>query len=154
VAIVDAAMAIASGLADIAIAGGAELLSDPPIRVRRPMRKRLVAAQKARGIGDYLKLFKGLGLSDLLPEVPTIAEFSTGLTMGETAERLAARLAISRADQDAYALLSHQRAARATFRRTLRRAMRPSSRTTASAATARSRSWVVLRPRSNASRAR
>jgi acetyl-CoA acyltransferase len=113
VAIVNAATAIASGLADVAIAGGAELLSDPPIRVRRPVRKRLVAERKARGPSDYFKLLKGLKPADLLPETPAIAEFSTGLTMGQTCERLAARLRIPRAEQDVFALQSHLRAARA-----------------------------------------
>lgn len=113
VAIANSVNAIASQLADVAIAGGAELLSDPPIRVRRPLRKRLLAADKARGIRDYLALLRGLRPTDLLPELPAIAEFSTGLTMGQTAERLATRLRISREDQDAYALSSHRRSAAA-----------------------------------------
>lgn len=106
--------AIASGQAGVVIAGGAELLSDPPIRVRRPLRKRLMAAQKARGIGGFLAAMKGLKPADLLPEVPALAEFTTGLTMGENGERLAKRLGITREEQDAWALASHQRAARAT----------------------------------------
>ena len=114
VAIANAVSAIASGQADVVVAGGAELLSDPPIRYRRAIRKRLVAAQKAKGIGDYLKLLKGLKLRDLVPETPAIAEFSTGLTMGQTAERLARRMGIGRGEQDAFAVLSHHRAARAT----------------------------------------
>lgn len=114
VSIVNSVLAIAAGMADVAIAGGAEVLSDPPIRFRRPMRRRLVAAQKARGWQDYLALLKGLHWRDLLPDVPAIAEYSTGLTMGETAERLAQRLAISRDAQDEYAALSHLRAAMAT----------------------------------------
>jgi acetyl-CoA acyltransferase len=113
VAVENAVLALSAGLADVAIAGGAEVLSDPPIRYRRPVRKRLVAAQKARGLGDYLNLLRGLRPADLLPEVPAIAEYSTGLTMGETAERLAKRLGISRAAQDEYAALSHLRAAAA-----------------------------------------
>jgi acetyl-CoA acyltransferase len=111
VAVANAVLAIAAGQADVAVAGGAELLSDPPIRVRRPLRKRLVAAQKARGLGDYLALLRGLAPADLLPEIPAIAEYSTRLTMGETAERLAKRYGISRHDQDSFALRSHRLAA-------------------------------------------
>ena len=110
----DAARAIATGGADIAIAAGAETLSDAPIRYRRSVRKRLIAAQKAKGPGDYLKLLKGLGPKDLLPEPVALAEFSTGEIMGENCERLAKRLGIGREAQDAYAAGSHQRAAAAT----------------------------------------
>ena len=113
VAISSGAEAISSGGADLVIAGGAETLSDVPIRFRRPVRKRLIQSQKARGPADYLKLLRGLRLSDLLPEVPALAEFSTGLTMGQNGERLAKRLGITREEQDAFALASHQGAARA-----------------------------------------
>lgn len=113
VAVECATTAIASGQAGVVVAGGAELLSDPPIRVRRPLRKRLMAAQKARGIGGFLSAMKGLRPADLLPEVPALAEFTTGLTMGENGERLAKRLGITREEQDSWALVSHQRAAKA-----------------------------------------
>ena len=114
VAFQDAANAIATGAADIAIAGGTETVSDVPIRFSRPLRKRMIAGQRARGIGDWLKLAGGLKLRDLAPDVPPIADFSTGLTMGQNAERLAKRLGITRAEQDRYAEMSHHRAARAT----------------------------------------
>ncbi len=113
VAFMDAAAAIALGAADIAIAGGTETLSDAPIRVSRPVRKRLIASQKARGAGDYLKLLKGLKARDLLPAIPSIADFSTGLTMGQSGERLAKRHGITREAQDDFALASHHRAAKA-----------------------------------------
>lgn len=108
------AHAIAVGEIDIAVAGGTETLSDVPIRVSRPIRKRLIAGQKAKGIGGWLRLLRGLRFKDLAPVVPSIADFSTGLTMGQNAERLAKRLGISRTDQDEYAMMSHHRAARAT----------------------------------------
>jgi acetyl-CoA acyltransferase len=110
----DCARAIEVGDADVAIAAGAETLSDAPIRYRRSVRKRLIAAQKARGPGDYLKLLKGLGPMDLMPEPVALAEFSTGEIMGENCERLAKRLDISREAQDEYAMMSHHRAAAAT----------------------------------------
>ncbi len=110
----DCARAIQTGQAEVAIAAGAETLSDVPIRLRRPLRKRLLASQKTRGLWGYLRLAKGLGLADLLPEYPAIAEFSTGEVMGQNCERLTKRLGISRQAQDEYALMSHHRAARAT----------------------------------------
>jgi acetyl-CoA acyltransferase len=113
-AFLDCARAIQTGAAEVAIAAGAETLSDAPIRYRRSVRKRLIASQKARGVGDYLKLLKGLGLADLLPEPVALAEFSTGEVMGENCERLAKRLGITREAQDEYARMSHHRAAGAT----------------------------------------
>jgi acetyl-CoA acyltransferase len=114
VAIHNAVDAIASGQVDVAIAGGADTLSDPPIRYRREVRKRLVAAQRVKGMTGYLKILKGLRPRDLAPDTPAIVEFSTGLSMGQTAERLARRLGITRAEQDAWAVRSHERAAAAT----------------------------------------
>ncbi|MFH1176311.1 MAG: acetyl-CoA C-acyltransferase, partial [Acidobacteriota bacterium] len=73
----------------------------------------LIAAQKTRGLLGRLRLFGSLKLSDLLPEAPAIAEFSTGETMGQNGERLAKRLGISREEQDEFAMTSHHRAARA-----------------------------------------
>jgi acetyl-CoA acyltransferase len=113
VAISNGVEAISAGTADVVIAGGAETLSDVPIRFRKPVRKRLIASQRAKGLAGYLKLLRGLHLSDLLPEVPALAEFSTGLTMGQNGERLAKRLGITREEQDAFALSSHLRAAKA-----------------------------------------
>lgn len=121
----DCARAIAVGDADVAIAAGAETLSDAPIRYRRSVRKRLIAAQKARGFGDYVKLLKGLRPRDLLPEPVALAEFSTGEIMGENGDRLAKRLGITREAQDEYALMSHHRAATATKNGRLRRQIIP-----------------------------
>lgn len=126
VAIASAVEAIAAGTTQVVIAGGAETLSDVPIRFSRALRKRLIASQKARGPADYLKLLKGLKLSDWAPDTPAIAEFSTGHTMGESAERLAKRVGVSREDQDAFALSSHRRAAEATQRGDLQAQMVPS----------------------------
>jgi acetyl-CoA acyltransferase len=112
-AFVDASRAIACGACDVAIAAGVDTLSDAPIRFQRAVRRRLILAQKARGAAAKLKLLAGLRPSDLLPEAPAIAEFSTGETMGQTCERLAKRLGISRAEQDEYAAASHRRAAEA-----------------------------------------
>ncbi|MFP4227680.1 MAG: acetyl-CoA C-acyltransferase [Salinivenus sp.] len=102
-----------TGVADVVVAGGTETLSDPPIRVARPLRKRLFEARKANGPSDYVDLLEGLRPSDLLPESPAIAEFSTGEVMGESADRLAAQFGVTRDEQDAYALRSHHRAAAA-----------------------------------------
>ncbi|PSQ91018.1 MAG: acetyl-CoA C-acyltransferase, partial [Bacteroidetes bacterium QH_2_63_10] len=104
---------IRCGQVDIVAAGGTETLSDPPVRLQRPVRKRLFEARNAKSTGDYLDLLDGLSPGDLLPESPSISEFSTGDVMGESADRLAAMFGISREEQDEYALRSHQKAAAA-----------------------------------------
>ncbi|MDQ7063703.1 MAG: acetyl-CoA C-acyltransferase [candidate division KSB1 bacterium] len=113
-AITDAVALIETGQADVVLAGGTESLTDVPIPLRKRLRDKLVEAQKYRGPMDYMKFFKGLRPKDLLPDVPAIAEFSTGRTMGQDCDRLAARIGVSRQEQDEYALRSHQLAARAT----------------------------------------
>lgn len=125
VAISNAIEAIAMGSADIVVAGGAETLSDVPIRFSKPLRKRLIASQKARGPQDYVKLLQGLKPTDIIPDTPAITEFTTGLTMGENAERMAKQLGVTREDQDAYALDSHLWAAKATAEGKLARQIVP-----------------------------
>lgn len=105
---------IRSGQAKIILAAGTETMSDIPIRFRKNFRQKVLAARKYKSFFQYLKFFKGLRLSDLLPELPAIAEFSTGETMGQSADRMAARFGVSRQEQDEYALRSHQLAAEAT----------------------------------------
>ena len=114
VAITTGADLIRTNQADVVIAGGTESMSDIPICYRKPFRQKLMETQKYKGIKDYLEFPKGLGLKDLLPEIPAIAEFSTGRSMGEDCDRLAARLRVSREEQDHYAVRSHLAAARAT----------------------------------------
>lgn len=124
-AVLDCACGIATGAADVAIAAGAETLSDAPIRFRRSVRKRLIAARRVRGVGSYLRLLSGLRPADLLPEPLALTEFSTGEVMGENGERLAKRLGITREAQDDYAARSHYRAAEATANGLLTRQIVP-----------------------------
>lgn len=113
-AITSAAEHIALGMADVAIAGGAESLTDIPILVSDEMRDALVAASKARTIGDRLKAFSKIRPVHLKPNAPAIAEPTTGLTMGQSAEKMAQENGITREAQDRWALRSHQLAWAAT----------------------------------------
>ena len=112
-AMTTAANAIAVGEADVIIAGGTESMSDAPIFTSRPLAHALVAASKAKSLPDKLKPFQKLKAKDLLPVPPAIAEYSTGQTMGESAEKMAKENGISREEQDRIALASHHNAARA-----------------------------------------
>ena len=88
-------------------------MSDVPIRVSRRLRAKLLEAQKYKSPLEFLKILKGFKFADLKPELPAIAEFSTGDTMGASCDKLAAMFGISREDQDAFAISSHKRAAAA-----------------------------------------
>ncbi len=112
-AITNGIESILSGQANIVVAGGTDSMSDVPIRYRKAIRSRLLVSQKIKSPWGYLKLLKGLKLSDMLPEVPAIAEFSTGQSMGQDSDRLAARFSVSREEQDEFALRSHLNAATA-----------------------------------------
>ncbi|MDZ7772990.1 MAG: acetyl-CoA C-acyltransferase [Balneolaceae bacterium] len=113
-AVTSAVDLIRSGQCEIVLAGGTETMSDIPIRFRRKFRQKLLDARKYKSLSDWLSFFKGLRPSDLLPDIPEIAEFSTGETMGESCDRMAARFGISREEQDRYSLRSHRLAAEAT----------------------------------------
>jgi len=109
-AIADGAEKIALGLADIVVAGGAECLSDVPIAFSRTFARRLRKLSKARSLPARIAAFRGMKLRELAPVAPAIAEYTTGLTMGESAEKMARENGISRNAQDEFALGSHRRA--------------------------------------------
>src|SRR5262249_58296183 len=71
------------------------------------------AASRARNLREKLRPFQKLKPKDLIPVPPAIAEYSTGLTMGDSAEKMAKENGITRRAQDEIALASHQNAARA-----------------------------------------
>jgi acetyl-CoA acyltransferase len=112
-AVVAAADAIRLGNAEIAIAGGADSTSDTPVVVSDGLRDALDAARQAHSVTDKARAFTKLRPADLVPRAPTLTEPSTGLTMGQSAEKMAKENDISRADQDEFAHLSHVRAAAA-----------------------------------------
>src|SRR5688572_22740663 len=101
------------GRVDVAIAGGAESFSDPPIRLSKNLRQALVKSQKAKGAKGYFDILKELSPEDIVPDVPSAAEFSTGLTMGQSCERFAKRVGVTRAESDEFAARSHVLADRA-----------------------------------------
>lgn len=110
-AVASAAQMIATGQAKVAIAGGADSASIVPIAVSARLSEALVAASKGRTPMDKIRAFSGLGAKDLLPVPPALRELSTGLTMGESAEKMAKENGIRREEQDAFAHRSHSRAA-------------------------------------------
>src|SRR6185295_13677350 len=90
--------------------GGVEMLSNIPIALSPPLARAVVAASQAKSIGARLQSFRRLSLADLPPVAPSIAETSTGLSMGQSADLIAKANRISRLDLDASALGSHHKA--------------------------------------------
>lgn len=110
---VSVAEAIAVGTIACGISGGADSASDVPITVSKKLATALLDASKAKTPLDQLKTFARLSPKDLVPVPPAIVEYSTGLSMGESAEKMAKENGIARADQDRFAHESHVKAARA-----------------------------------------
>src|SRR6266545_1016215 len=110
-AITDAADQIALGHVGVAIAGGAESLSNVPILHSQGFAEALVKASKAKSLGGRLRALAAIRPRDLVPIAPAIAEPSTGESMGQSAEKMAKINHIDREEQDQFALRSHRLAA-------------------------------------------
>ncbi|MCE1229300.1 MAG: thiolase family protein [Firmicutes bacterium] len=95
-----AAQALSLGHPAPILAGGSEAMSDTP--------------HLAPGLRWGLRFGHG-SLPDVMHQDGLLCPV-TGLLMGETIDRLAAKRGVSRQEADAYALESHRRAARAEFR--------------------------------------
>jgi acetyl-CoA acyltransferase len=108
------AAAILAGEADVVLAGGAESLSNVPIQFSRKAAHTFMEFSRAKTLPQRVGTLSKLRPADLAPVAPAIAEYTTGQSMGESAEKMAKENDISRVAQDEIALLSHQRAAAAT----------------------------------------
>ncbi|ALR14962.1 acetyl-CoA C-acyltransferase FadI [Vibrio natriegens] len=112
-AAVNVTESIMAGTIDIGIAGGADSSSVLPIGVSKKLAANLLALSKTKTLGQKLNVLRNLSLKDLMPVPPAVAEYSTGLSMGQTAEQMAKTHGISRAEQDALAHRSHTLASQA-----------------------------------------
>lgn len=110
---VNIAESILAGTIDCGVAGGADSASDIPIAVSKRMAEALMQASRARSLGERVKAFATLRPKDLIPVPPALKEPSTGLTMGESAEKMAKENHIPREDQDRFAHRSHALATQA-----------------------------------------
>lgn len=107
---------IMSGNIDIAVFGGVDTCSDPPIRISRQFRKALVRMEKVKGLSGLAKewpTLKKLKLTGAWLDIPKVAEYSNGKSMGEGCEILARYAQVTREEADEFAMRSHQLAAKA-----------------------------------------
>jgi acetyl-CoA acyltransferase len=101
-AIASATRAIATGEADVCLAGGAESMTRAPFvlpRAESPF-------PREAGVADTRLGWRLVS--------PRMAEMYPPISLGETAENVAERYQVTRERQDEFALRSHQRAAEAT----------------------------------------
>ncbi len=96
-AIALAAQSVMTGQADIVVAGGMESMSNSPLALKQA---RWGHRMELSGVGKVYDLMVYDGPYEIF----------YGYHMGLTAENIAEKYAISRADQDRLALISHQRA--------------------------------------------
>lgn len=108
---VNIAESMMAGTVEVGVAGGADSTSVSPIGVSKKLARALVDLQKTKTLGQKWAVLKRLGLKDLLPVPPAVAEYSTGLSMGQTAEQMAKTHGITREAQDELAHRSHTLAA-------------------------------------------
>jgi len=98
-ATITAAREIQSGAADVMVAGGVESMTRAPWVMPKPDGAFPRGPQTAYDTSIGWRLIN-----------PKMAQLYGTLQMGETAERVAQKYEVSREDQDAFALRSHQRA--------------------------------------------
>jgi acetyl-CoA acetyltransferase family protein len=102
-AVAQAARAVRCGDADLMLAGGVESMSRSPFVMLKP--------ERSMPRGDMTLVDSTIGWRFVNPRIEEL--YGTD-SMGETAENVASRYGVSRADQDAFALESHRRAVAAT----------------------------------------
>lgn len=99
---------IALGQIDSGIAGGTDTASDAPIALNEKYRHMILSLNRAKTLGQRLKLFASIRPSFMVPLLPANAEPRTGLSMGQHCERMVKQWGISREDQDQLTFNSHQ----------------------------------------------
>ena len=113
----DSAIAnIRCGRSQLVLAGGVDALSRAPLLFSDPMVRWFAGWMGARSLGEKLaalKKFRPAYLAPVIGIMKGLTDPIVGQLMGQTAENLAWKYAISRYDMDAYAVESHLRVAAA-----------------------------------------
>ena len=108
---------ILAGRSNLVLAGGVDALSRAPLLYSNKMVNWFADMAFSRSTGQKISMFAKLPLKSLFDPVIGIMKGLTdpmvGLLMGQTAENIAHRFGISRAQMDAYSVRSHQRVTRA-----------------------------------------
>jgi acetyl-CoA C-acetyltransferase len=103
---------ILAGRSNLVLAGGVDALSRVPLLFSDAMTTWLASWYAAKSLGQRAALVARFRPSYLAPVIGLMKGLTdpiVGLLMGQTAENLAFRFGITRADMDAFAARSHQR---------------------------------------------
>jgi acetyl-CoA acyltransferase len=114
--IADGFLRIRSGVNDAILAGGVESMSSIPLLYSEAAKEKFFRVFSAKSARARLASAMKFRLSDFRPVIGLeqgLTDPVCGLNMGQTAELLAKEFHLSRDEQDAFALRSHQRAAAA-----------------------------------------
>lgn len=107
---------IKSGLAETVVVGGTESMSNMPLIYSKQMTELFAGLMRAKTPVQKLSVLSQFRPKFLKPVIAIergLTDAVCGLNMGQTAELLARENNITREDQDAFALKSHQKAVRA-----------------------------------------
>ena len=105
--------AIHESRAELVVAGGTESMSQVPLLFSQESAGLWLRLSRAKSLGQRLKILASFRPRHFKPVVGIelgLTDPVSGLNMGQTAELLAKEFEISRAEQDQYALESHQKA--------------------------------------------
>ncbi len=111
--IVSAAQSIATGEAELVIAGGIESMTNIPFFLSKKFQKTVTNFQHSHRLKPKLSTLSHLRPADVIPKIGLLlglTDPTCRLNMGQTAEVLAREFGISRESQDTFAMMSHQRA--------------------------------------------
>lgn len=117
--IISAWQSIRENRSQVVLAGGTESMSNIPMLARESLKQKLMRAGRAKSFWQKASAFSRLRPKDFQPILGIqlgLTDPSCGLNMGQTAEILAEEFAISRDDQDAFAVESHRKAVEASER--------------------------------------
>jgi acetyl-CoA acetyltransferase family protein len=102
-----------AGRGSVFIVGGTESMSNIPLLFKQTTARKFGRLNRAKRLGERLQSFAAFRPADFQPRVGLLLGLTDpvcGLNMGDTAELLAREFGVTRAEQDALALQSHQRA--------------------------------------------
>jgi acetyl-CoA acetyltransferase family protein len=113
-AIAQAELRLRAGAGEVFVVGGTESMSNFPLVMGPELVKFFQRLGKARSAVQKVKALAAFRFRTLKPRIAIVeglTDPTTGMMMGDTAERVARQFGIGRAEMDMWALQSHRRAA-------------------------------------------
>jgi len=104
------ALKISNYQMDTGIGAGVDTNSDMPVMLPSTYAQKIFAVHKAKTILEKLKILATFRPADFKPFYPAVVEPRTHLSMGQHCEKMVQEWGITREEQDALALKSHQNA--------------------------------------------